>query len=123
MKRKTPTYLRNRARHKARQGARRRARFAAWKAGLKCERCGEDHPACIDLHHRDPRDKDFSLSDMAEKYGWARMLAEIAKCEVLCANCHRKEHAQLAADGAIDRAIERVRASPQLSLLSLLEDD
>jgi predicted HNH restriction endonuclease len=28
------------------------------------------------------------------KFGTARLLAEIAKCDVLCANCHRKLHWQ-----------------------------
>lgn len=68
--------------------------FDALKAELSCERCGENHPACLDFHHRDPTTKDSSLADVIFRKGWgkARILAEVEKCDVLCANCHRKEH-------------------------------
>jgi hypothetical protein len=60
-----------------------------------CARCGEDHPACIVFHHRDPSEKEISIADaMRLGYGRTRILAEIAKCEVLCANCHTKHHAK-----------------------------
>lgn len=63
------------------------------KKTLKCSRCPENFWACLDFHHRDPSHKEFRI-------GWAvdrtlsksRILAEIDKCDVLCANCHRKEH-------------------------------
>ena len=75
----------------------RKRQLASWlqayKATLKCSRCGEDHPACLDFHHRIPSDKEFTAAWMA-KWGWsiAKMQAEIKKCDVLCANCHRKLH-------------------------------
>jgi hypothetical protein len=28
-------------------------------------------------------------------YSWEKIEAEISKCEVRCANCHRKRHAKL----------------------------
>jgi len=77
----------------------RRHALAEWfneiKSTLSCVRCGESHPACIQFHHSDPKQKDISLSDAVRK-GWGRerILAEAAKCEVLCANCHRKHHAK-----------------------------
>ena len=59
----------------------------------KCNRCSENHPATLQFHHTDPNVKEFCLSD-AHKNGWndQRILDEIAKCEILCANCHAKEH-------------------------------
>jgi hypothetical protein len=56
-------------------------------------RCGESHPATLDFHHRDPNEKDFLLSSAARN-GWGkeRILREIEKCDVICSNCHRKEH-------------------------------
>lgn len=85
---------------KHKPGARRRLQrlkdwLAEFKAASACARCGEDHPATLDFHHRDPAAKDFNLSNVSA-YGWSleRIQAEIAKCEVLCANCHRKEHWQ-----------------------------
>lgn len=56
-----------------------------------CSRCPESHPACLDFHHRDPETKSFALS-RGHEHSRAAILAEIAKCDVLCANCHRKEH-------------------------------
>jgi Fe-S-cluster-containing dehydrogenase component len=65
-----------------------------YKKTLKCSRCEEDHPACIDFHHLDPNEKEVNVSAMIYSKGWTRdrMLLEIAKCEPLCSNCHRKEH-------------------------------
>ncbi len=63
------------------------------KAERGCERCGETHPACLDFHHRDPSQKCFSLNTAKRRgYTLAMVQEEIDKCEVLCANCHRKEH-------------------------------
>lgn len=58
-----------------------------------CIRCGEDHPACLEFHHRDPNEKEFSLRDVhTQKFSVGRIQKEIDKCDVLCANCYRKEH-------------------------------
>jgi L-lactate utilization protein LutB len=90
-------YAENREKHKAlvaRNNAISRAWWPTFKATLKCMRCGEDHPACLDFHHRDPSEKDRSLSHaIGHRWSKARMLREIEKCDVLCANCHRKLHA------------------------------
>jgi hypothetical protein len=56
-----------------------------------CIRCGEVHPACLDFHHRNPEEKEGHIGEF-RKFGMKRLLAEIAKCDVLCANCHRKFH-------------------------------
>ena len=68
--------------------------FAAYKRTLRCARCGESHPACLDFHHKNPLEKDVALSQVIYTKGWSkeRILNEISKCEVLCSNCHRKEH-------------------------------
>jgi hypothetical protein len=69
--------------------------FAELKVQLACSRCGEDHPACLQFHHRDPKAKDVSVAN-AVRRGWSRerILRELAKCDVLCANCHFKHHAR-----------------------------
>jgi hypothetical protein len=71
-----------------------RARFAVFKKTLKCSRCPESHFACLDFHHRDPNEKDMALFQVISVGGWSweHIMREVAKCEVLCANCHRKEH-------------------------------
>ena len=76
---------------------RRRRELRKWwdeiKATKQCERCGESDPDCIQFHHRDPNEKDVTLSN-AVGQGWPkeRLLAELAKCDPLCANCHLKHH-------------------------------
>jgi len=68
--------------------------FQEYKSTLSCSRCGEDHPACIQFHHTDPSVKESNVGRMAYRgVSVERIMAEIAKCEVLCANCHAKEHA------------------------------
>jgi len=78
-----------------------------YKAALACVDCGESHPATLDFHHVDPSEKERSLGDIG-KYGWSRakVLAEIAKCVILCANCHRKRHWADSRD-ALAQEIER----------------
>ena len=69
------------------------ARVWQYKCKHPCGKCGEDHPACLVFHHRNPGDKDKCVSKMAANgTGWPRLLAEIQKCVVLCTNCHRKLH-------------------------------
>lgn len=62
------------------------------KNTLKCETCGETHPATLDFHHRDPNEKEMSVSIMIRKFGKKRVLEEIQKCKVLCCKCHRILH-------------------------------
>ena len=57
-----------------------------------CIKCGEKHPSCLDFHHRGgKKDKLGNISE-TRKFAVKRILEEIAKCDVLCANCHRKHH-------------------------------
>jgi hypothetical protein len=48
----------------------------------------------LDFDHRDPADKKRDVNWIAARRTWAHVLAEIAKCEVRCANCHRLRTAQ-----------------------------
>ena len=83
---------------RAKRKQRKRA-IVAWyvelKSQLVCRQCGEDHPACIQFHHPETSVKEMSVAD-AVRRGWGRtrILREIQKCEVLCANCHAKHHAR-----------------------------
>jgi hypothetical protein len=67
------------------------------KMGLQCEKCGENHPAALDFHHLDPNEKELKISSRVtcNSKKKEKILEEIKKCIVLCANCHRKEHATL----------------------------
>ena len=71
----------------------RRSWLAEYKKKLKCILCGESHPATLAFHHKKRTNKSFNIGDaLSVKAGLKRLLAEIRKCEVLCANCHAKEH-------------------------------
>lgn len=60
--------------------------------GGRCERCGYDRClAALEWHHRDPTAKEFALNDGATR-SLERMREEVAKCDLLCANCHREVH-------------------------------
>lgn len=63
------------------------------KTKLCCNRCSENHPATLQFHHTDPTIKEIAISKTI-RLGWnkSRILEEIEKCEILCANCHSIEH-------------------------------
>lgn len=88
--------------------ARSRAAKRAWvrkhKAEHGCRFCEEDEPVALDLHHRDGTVKEFSIgAGVAKDFGWDRLRAEVAKCDVVCANCHRKFHAGLLVSAVQDQ--------------------
>lgn len=62
--------------------------------GGKCQQCGYAKcPLAFDFHHKDPSEKDFTISNYSNLC-WAKIEAEIKKCILLCANCHRELHWQ-----------------------------
>ena len=72
--------------------------YLLWvKASSGCSRCSESRSVCLDFHHRIEADKLFELS-RAKDSGMSRLKAEIAKCDILCANCHRILHAETNAE-------------------------
>ena len=66
--------------------------FKEYKSSLSCPECGESHPACLEFHHLNPQDKKFSVGRQERRKSLKALQDEMAKCRVLCANCHRKEH-------------------------------
>lgn len=62
------------------------------KSKLRCNRCGENHIACLDFHHKNPKEKEANISSVYRYWSKRRVLDEIKKCEILCKNCHAKEH-------------------------------
>lgn len=56
--------------------------------GHPCVDCGETDPVVLEFDHL--RDKEFEIANRLESRPWATILAEIEKCEVVCANCHRR---------------------------------
>lgn len=89
-------YYDNYERERARQ-LNRKKQIKKWyqeyKSTLKCKYCDESHPACIDFHHVGKKDR--NICKLVEKgYSKENLIKEIALCEPVCSNCHRKIHAQ-----------------------------
>jgi hypothetical protein len=54
-----------------------------------CTDCGQCFPPyCMDFDHRE-RGKKYKAVSKMSTYKRARLLAEIAKCDLVCAICHR----------------------------------
>ena len=78
---------------KARAVQRNREFMQEYKKTLKCKYCKEKRPAALDFHHRDPATKRAKVSTLVcDSYSLAVIKTEIAKCDVICANCHRVLH-------------------------------
>lgn len=52
--------------------------------------CGVVYPPYVlDFDHRDPSTKKFNIAMHVRQVSRQRLLAEIEKCDIVCANCHR----------------------------------
>ena len=79
----------------------KRKEYILSKKKVKCMDCGGSFPDyCMDFHHIDEESKDPAFkrtngkSMMMEMQKWSidRIDAEIDKCEIICACCHRIRH-------------------------------
>lgn len=57
-----------------------------------CIDCGEYDPIVLEFDHRDNKFK--GVSDMIPNYSLQKIKEEIDKCDVRCANCHRRKTAK-----------------------------
>jgi hypothetical protein len=72
---------------------RRQAATLAWLRDIRrrpCDDCGETFPPYVmDFDHRDPSKKLFAITTgSAQLMSRERLIAEIEKCDIVCANCH-----------------------------------
>jgi hypothetical protein len=91
-------YLKNRQRYIDRAAAHtqkalteRTAFILEYLAEHPCADCGETDPVVLEFDHL--RDKKFLISHGIRERNWEMVLAEIAKCDVVCVNCHRRRTA------------------------------
>jgi hypothetical protein len=73
----------------------RRAKRIRWLNWIKlkfgCAICHyREHPAALDFDHIDPATKQFPITQSPTR-NLHSIFAEIRKCRILCANCHRVE--------------------------------
>jgi len=82
--------------HQAAAYIERSAALFEYKGG-KCNHCGVrdlEYPSMYDYHHTNPANKYRPVTSLMLRKTEV-LYAEADKCVLLCANCHRKEHARL----------------------------
>ena len=73
----------------------KRQRMRLWLQSIKdnkpCTDCHIQHPYYVlDFDHREPSQKKEILSRLVNHLSWKRLKEEVSKCDLVCANCHRK---------------------------------
>ncbi len=69
-----------------------KAECVKYKGGC-CEECGyKKCIAALEFHHSDRTAKEFNVSHARLKKMNKETMAELDKCKLLCANCHREVH-------------------------------
>lgn len=77
------------------QKERNKKNFLEYLQDKCCIDCGEDDIIVLDFDHIDSNNKEFIISKFVTGgYSWKRIEKEIAKCEIRCANCHRRRTAK-----------------------------
>jgi hypothetical protein len=60
-----------------------------------CVICGENDPIVLEFDHREKGTKIKEVSSLVGSgWGWETIKKEIEKCDVMCANCHRRKTAK-----------------------------
>jgi len=71
--------------------AKNREKYTAYMKDKQCMDCGEKDPIVLDFDHVNGNKK-HNVSKMVNgSYSWSSVLKEISKCEIRCANCHRRK--------------------------------
>ncbi len=69
-----------------------RGKLFEYLSTKKCIDCGETDPVVLDFDHVKPKNKFKQISTMLSgHWSWKSLSKEIEKCEIRCANCHRRK--------------------------------
>lgn len=80
--------------------------------GGKCALCGySSHPGVLDFHHVDASIKSFGISTGGFSRSWASIEAEIQKCILVCANCHREIELGIHTKEAVEIVFQQLHTS------------
>ena len=71
-----------------------RSKIVAYLLAHPCVDCGEGDPVVLDFDHVRGEKRDEISQMVNKKCSWNTILAEIEKCEIRCANCHRRKTAR-----------------------------
>lgn len=83
-----PDYVRRAIAQMSARRKENRRQVLAYLSTHPCVDCGIADPVVLEFDHRDPRLKAAHVGVLMSK-PWVRVRAEIDKCDVRCANCHR----------------------------------
>lgn len=86
---------------------------------VDCGRCFP--PECMDFDHVEKGSKDYNVAAMWRWISMERLKAELAKCELVCSNCHRTRTKKRGYTGGrkskiladLQRDVTEVRAEPR----------
>lgn len=72
---------------------------------VPCADCQQSYPTWV-MQFDHLRDKEYTIAALARFPSKERLLAEIAKCEVVCANCHAERTHQRRVDKQQDNVLD-----------------
>ena len=94
----------------AKQYASHKSKFAKWSKDRRirvrklvfeyllthpCIECGERDIIVLEFDHRAQYTKKFDVMSATHGHSWKTIEAEIKKCDVVCANCHKRRTAKM----------------------------
>ena len=85
-------YLRNKEKilEKGRKDKIKKREYLNKQKDKPCQDCSVRYPWFVmDFDHRDSQSKKMAISEAVHKLGWKKLKEEVARCDVVCANCHR----------------------------------
>ena len=69
-----------------------REQLLSFLSSKSCVDCGEKDPIVLEFDHREHKNKFKIVGKMLSgHYSWKSVEKEINKCDVRCANCHRRK--------------------------------
>ncbi len=69
-----------------------RAKLFEYLSCKSCIDCGEKDPVVLEFDHSNPSAKFKNIARMLSgHYSWQSIEQEMIKCEIRCANCHRRK--------------------------------
>lgn len=74
---------------------RNRQQYFSYLKQQACIDCSIKDPIVLTHDHRNPKNKHNKVSAMIDSNSWTKIQEEIAKCDVVCANCHARRTAKM----------------------------
>lgn len=88
-------YRENAVKRSARLKAKLRLQMLDYLSDKSCVICGYSDSRALEFDHINPNSKTIGIAKaMSDIWSWNRILEEIDKCQILCANCHKIKTAE-----------------------------